>query len=197
MDDEIGVGQEMGVPAVALVQDRFERAGRGVRAPEGATERLVVARVDDRGAVGLDAVAERHRGVVEVLGNDPRAADRVRALAQVGVAERGGELAQLHREVRELHLAGERVVERAAAPLRAVDGDRVPGLERRREEGKALDVVPVRVAEEDARADGRHRGRHERFTERARARPAVEDEDVSLGGSHLDARGVAAEADRV
>src|SRR2546429_352532 len=31
----------MGVPAVALVQDRFERAGRGVRAPEGATERLV------------------------------------------------------------------------------------------------------------------------------------------------------------
>ncbi len=84
VDDEIGVGQEMGVPAVALVQDRFERAGRGVRAPEGATERLVVARVDDRGAVGLDAVAERHRGVVEVLGNDPRAADRVRALAQVG-----------------------------------------------------------------------------------------------------------------
>src|SRR2546427_6074614 len=138
----------MGVPAVALVQDRFERAGRGVRAPEGATERLVVARVDDRGAVGLDAVAERHRGVVEVLGNDPRAADRVRALAQVGVAERGGELAQLYREVRELHLAGERVVERAAAPLPAGDGGRVPGLGPRRGEQEAPEVVPVRWAEE-------------------------------------------------
>src|SRR2546425_167292 len=136
-------GPPAGVPAVALVQDRFERAGRGVRAPEGATERLVVARVDDRGAVGLDAVAERHGGVIEVLGDDPRAADRVRALAQVGVAERGGELAQLHREVRELHLAGERVVERAAAPPRAADGDRVPGPQRPREERKSLGVGPA------------------------------------------------------
>ena len=75
------------------MQDRFEGAGRGVPAPERAAERLVVARVDDRGAVGLDAVAERHGGVIEILGDDPRAGDRVRALAQVGVAERGGELA--------------------------------------------------------------------------------------------------------
>src|SRR2546428_3863455 len=106
----------MGVAVVALVQYLFERTWRGVLAPEGATERLVVARVDDRGAVGLDAVAERHRGVVEVLGNDPRAADRVRALAQVGVAERGGGLAQLPPGVRELPLAGERVVGRAGGP---------------------------------------------------------------------------------
>src|SRR5207249_754620 len=84
-------GQEAGVTAVALVQDRFEPAGRGVAAPEGAAERLVVARVDDRGAVGFDAVAERDGGVVEVLRDDPCAADRVRALAEVGVAERGGE----------------------------------------------------------------------------------------------------------
>src|SRR5439155_16927406 len=100
-------------------------------------ERLVVARVDDRGAVGLDAVAERHRGVVEVLGNDPRAADRVRALAQVGVAERGGELAQLHREVRELHLAGERVVERAAAPSGPYTAIVVRGSDGGAEDGKA------------------------------------------------------------
>src|SRR2546428_6051149 len=109
----------MGVAVVALVQYLFERTWRGVLAPEGATERLVVARVDDRGAVGLDAVAERHRGVVEVLGNDPRAADRVRALAQVGVAERGGELAQVHPGVRKLPLAGGRVAGRTAGPPRA------------------------------------------------------------------------------
>src|SRR5256712_6641846 len=143
----------MGVAVVALVQYLFERTWRGVLAPGGATDRLVVARVDARGGGGLGAVAERHRGVVKVLGNDPRAADRVRALAQVGVAERGGELAQLHREVRELHLAGERVVERAAAPLPAVDGDRVPWLGHRREETESPGVVPGRVAGEDACAD--------------------------------------------
>src|SRR5438034_739670 len=186
-------GAAAGVPAVALVEDRFDPPGRGIAAPEGAAERLVVARVDDRGAVGLEAVAERYGGVVEVLRDDPRAADRVRALAQVREAERGGELAQGHREIRELHLAGERLVERAF-PLRAVEGDRVPRVERRREEREALDVVPVRVAEEDARPDG-HPSR-ERVTERARAGPAIEDEDVSRPGSHLDARGVAAEANR-
>src|SRR6266478_265592 len=62
VDDEIGVGQEAGVTAVALVEDRFDPPGRGIAAPEGAAERLVVARVDDRGAVGLEAVAERHGG---------------------------------------------------------------------------------------------------------------------------------------
>src|SRR5256886_11453766 len=64
VDDEVGVGQETSVTAVALVQDRFEGAGRGVAAPERAAERLVVAPLDDRGALGPDPVAERHGGGV-------------------------------------------------------------------------------------------------------------------------------------
>src|SRR3989441_848568 len=88
---------------------------------------------------------------------------------------------------------GEALVE-GGFPLRAIEGDGFPRVERRREEREALDVVPVRVAEEDARPDGRPS--RERVTERARAGPAIEDEDVSRPGSHLDARGVAPEANR-
>ena len=56
---------------------------RGAVVPERFGEGLVVAQVHDSRAVGLDAVAQRHCRMMEVLRDDPRAADLVRSLAEL------------------------------------------------------------------------------------------------------------------
>jgi len=52
----------------------------------------VVEGVDDRHAVAVEPIAERQRGMVQVLGDDTHAADRQRSLDQIVVADRRREL---------------------------------------------------------------------------------------------------------
>jgi len=176
-------------------------SGEQTRTFRYPSEVEVVGRVGGLVVVGrqLQVVggAERHRRVMEVLRDDPRAADLVRALAELPEGDGGRQLADLDGEIGELHLAGQHVAQRTAAALRTADRDPASGNEERREEGKALDVIPVRVAEENRRRDGRGRLRRERGAERAGARPAIEQEAAAPARRHLDARGVAAETDGV
>ena len=79
---------------------------------------------------------------------------RVDALGQVVVGDRGRKLVQLDGKVGELHLAGQHVMQRAAAAFRAIDRGRVPRDKGRAEERKALDVIPVRMSEENVRVNG-------------------------------------------
>ena len=58
-------------------------------------------------------------------------------------------LGQVDREARMVHLAGERLLERARDVVAAVEVDDVARDERGIEEREALDVVPVHVAEEE------------------------------------------------
>ena len=91
-----------------------------------------------------------------------------------------------------LHLAVQRAVELAAQPLRRVDVKHVPLHEQRREERKPLNVIPVRVADEQVPFELLLL-RHQRLTQRLRAGAAVEDQQRTIRGPHLDARGVAAD----
>jgi len=91
--------------------------------------------------------------VIEKLRRDPRAADCVDALGQVVVGDRGRQLVQLDGEVGELHLAGQHVMQRAAAAFGAIDRDGVPFDKGRAEERKALNVIPVRMSEENVRVN--------------------------------------------
>src|SRR5207245_8880034 len=99
-------------------------------------------------------------------------------------------------EVSELHLAGENFAQRMSAPFGTADRDLVPGNEERGEEGKALDVIPVRVAEQDRCRDGLRGVRHELRAERASARPAVNYESSAPARRHSHTRGTAAEPAR-
>src|SRR3972149_9881156 len=80
-----------------------------------------------------------------------------------------------------------------SAPFRTADRDLVPGNEERGKEGKALDVIPVRVAEQDRCRDGLRCVRHELRAERAGARPAVKYEAGAPARRHSLTRGVPAE----
>jgi hypothetical protein len=117
VDHEVGIRHENSVPAVTFVQDRLDAARLCARAPQLVGKRLVVHQVHDRHTVGFDPVAHRHRGVIEELRGNPHTPDRVDALGQLVIGDRGRELVQFDGEVGELHLAREHVVERAAASL--------------------------------------------------------------------------------
>src|SRR5439155_1033181 len=62
------------------------------------------------------------------------------------------QIAELHREVRVLHLPGHRLFQPALKAERRVDVQLGARHERRDEEGKALDVVPVGVPDEEMQA---------------------------------------------
>src|SRR4029450_1609499 len=170
-------------------------AGRRLVVPERFGEGLVVAQVHYRRAVRFDAVAQRHRRMMEILRNDPRTADVVRSFSELPEVDGGRKLADLDGEVRELHLTGKNFGQRMSAPFWTADGDLVPGNEERGEEGEALDVIPMRVAEQDHRRDGLRGVCHELRAQRASTRPAVEYETGPFARRHFHARGIAAEAD--
>ena len=64
------------------------------------------------------------------------------------------QVAHLDREIRVLHLTGHRLFETALEADRRVDVQLGAGQERGDEEGKALDVIPVGVADEEVEPDG-------------------------------------------
>lgn len=133
---------------------------------------------------------------MEKLRRDPRAADCVNALGQVVVGDRGRQLVQLDGEVGELHLAGQHVMQRAAAAFRAIDCDGVPFDKGRAEERKALNVIPVRMSEENARANGSLALGHQLGGQPVGAGAAVKNQKVAVGSGQLDAGGIAAEVIR-
>src|ERR1700731_1725523 len=95
-----------------------------------------------------------------------------------------------------LHLAGKHVMQRAAAAFRAIDRDGVPFDKGRAEERKALDVIPVRMSEEDVRANGSLALGHQLGGQPVRAGAAVKNQKVAVGSGQLDAGRIAAEVIR-
>ena len=190
VDHELGPGEELDVPPVLvvhLVDDAVAQARiRRVR--------LVIGRVHEGGAVRLEAVAERDPGVIEISGGGVDGTQLEGALAQVMVANRGAHLAERHREIGVLHLPGERLLEPPATAARRVDVPLVARDEQRREEGEALDVVPMRVADQEVAPDGARPGGDEVLAQVVRARSAVEHDQGPVGSVCLDARGIAAVA---
>src|ERR1051326_8704651 len=84
-------------------------------------------------------------------------------------------------------------MQRAAAAFRAIDRNGVPFDERRGEERKALDVIPVRMPEENVRVNGLLPLAHQSGAQLTRAGAAVKNQKVAVGRRQLDAGGIAAE----
>ena len=106
-------------------------------------------------------------------------------------AERRPHVAERHREVVGIHLPAQQLLQWSALAGRAVDVNRRGRLIGRHEERKALDVVPVRVADEEM--DGQRAALElleQRLPELPDPRAGVEDEDVATA-PQLHARGVA------
>ena len=157
-----------------------------------ARVRLVVRGVDHCGAVGLEPVAKRETGMVHIACSDAGAAGIEAALPQIVKAQGGAELAETDGEVRVLHLPGHGCLEPLADTFRRVDVPLVPGCEEGREEGKALDVVPVGMRDEQMTADRAGRRRDQVAAQLMGAGAAVQDDERAVRGADLDARGIAA-----
>src|SRR5262249_58218734 len=139
----IGAGQERDVPLIARML---------VAASRRLPERLVIGGVGDGGATARDPVRNRRRRVIQVLGLDQQVADTKEALVELGEVDARAQVAQLHREVRVFHLPGHRLFESALEAQWRVDVQLRAGYEGGDKERKALDVIPVRVPDEEVKA---------------------------------------------
>src|SRR6266481_4335815 len=194
VDHEVSAGKELHVPLVLAVnREELSRVGHlGLM----ARVRLVIGSVDHRHATGFQAVTKRKPGVVLVTGSDLNGAEVKGAFDKVMVANRGAELAKCHREIRVLHLPGEGILQALPQTLRRVDVPFVPLDEERREKGKTLDVVPVRVSEQEMTAHGALARRYEASAQIMSTGAAVEDNQRPVCGAHLHTGGVAPVANR-
>src|SRR5262249_61678469 len=124
-------------------------------------------------------------GVIEVMGKNLDVVDGERALDQVVITNGGRELLKRHRKIGVLHLPRERIAQGLREALGAVDVPLGAWREQRRKEREALDMVPVRVADQDvARLDA---GLLQPLAERMRAGAAINDNQRSPSRAQLDA----------
>src|SRR5262245_59003084 len=114
--------------------------------------------------------------MVEVARGDLDVTDPQLALDELVVANRGAELLELDGKVGVLHLARERVAQRLAEPARRIDVPLVARHEERHEEGNALDVIPVRMADQDMDEQG-PAARHQLAPKNGGAGAHVEDNE--------------------
>jgi len=186
--DKIGAGEEINVALIQAVwcpdaSRHLSRVG------------LVIAGIDDCGAVYLKAVAECQRRVVQVVCSYSDVADREYALDQLMVANGCGELFQQDRKIGVLHLPGEGFTHRLGEAMGCIDVPLVAGHKQRGKKWPALDVVPVRMADQHMAAQRPHAAFHQRFAQLVSTGSTVDDDEGTGCRPYLDAGCVAAVSD--
>src|SRR5262245_48459218 len=134
--------------------------------------------------------------MVQKLRRDPGSTQILGAFHELAIVDGGPQLRQLHRKIGELHLSGQHVPEGPATTLRTTDDEFITRHKQRREKGKALYVVPMRMAEENCGAYRLFRFDHQARPERPRPRSAIENETVAAIRRRFHARRVSSEARR-
>jgi len=155
----------------------------------------VVAGVDDDLAVAFDAEAEAALGVVELAGDDADVVEVHPLFADFMEMPLGGHGFHIHGEVRVGHLAFQGALQALVFKAVGIKEELVAGTVKGFEEGDALDVVPMKVREEDAGVDGALAElAFEGAAQEAEAGAAVKEEELAAGRAEFDAGGVAADA---
>src|ERR1700719_469969 len=96
-----------------------------------------------------------------------------------------------------LHLACEYFAQRHLSPLRPANPEAIGCAEQRREEWETLNVVPVRVSEQDRCRDRATRLLHPLIAEQPRAGSAIQDHARAIAGGELEAGCISAEMIRI
>src|SRR5437868_4644617 len=112
--------------------------------------RFVVTSIEYAGAAHLQPIAKGEGGMVQVARGDVDVIDLEATLDEVMKKDASTELIECDWEVNVLHLSGKRVAKRLAETGRPIDIPVTPGNKQRRKKRKSLDVVPMRVTEQDA-----------------------------------------------
>jgi hypothetical protein len=168
MDDKVRTREKFAMPqvfAADLACSIGKMSGMG----------LMIRCINDSRTLGLKPVCKRQRRVIQVLGPDGRVSDAKVSFDQFMVSDICAELIQLHREIGVLHLAFESVAQRVAHSLRRVNIPRIARREEWSEEGYALDVVPMRMADKNVPTKRCSLTRNKVLSEPTDAGPAVND----------------------
>ncbi len=113
----------------------------------------MIAEIKNGSAVGLNAVSQRGRRMIHTLRAYFHTADFVRSLGQVLIYDTSRELTQFHGKIMVLHLTGEYVMQRKVASFGSVNGEVIARHEQWRKKWKALNMIPMRVREQNRRGD--------------------------------------------
>src|SRR5262249_36714745 len=140
---EVGAREELDVAAVLRMHRRLAgSAGGGIR-----SVRLVIGGGHDHRAAALQPIAERERPMGQILRYHAYATYPQLTLGEVVETDCGAELCERDGKVAVLHLSRQGPFELLAERARGVDIPCVAGDEERREERKALDVIPMGVGD--------------------------------------------------
>src|SRR6266567_6064163 len=145
VDEKVGATDEFGVSEI--LPGDVPVAGR-----RHARVGLVVTGIYHRDSIGLQPITERERWMIQILGGDFDIVDIEGALDEVVIANLSPELIEWDGEIGILHLAGQGFTQGLAEALRAVYVPCVPWHKKRSEEWDALDVIPMRMADQDVAA---------------------------------------------
>lgn len=189
MDYKICAGEKVAMLEVLAL--KFTRPVRQL-----SRVRFVIGRINNHCPTGLKPVSERERWMIEVARSDGDIVDLKRTLDEFMVADFGAKLVELNRKVSILHLPRESVAQRFAHAFRSVDVPLAAGRKEGSEEGNALDMVPVRMTDQDMTTRRRFVGSKQVLSEQPQTGPAINDDAAAARRRDLDARGVATIADR-
>ncbi len=179
MDHQVRTCQKLTMQTVILMQRR------GL--PWSAEVRLVIAGIHHACVLRLQTIAKCQGRMVQKARADAGVINRKAAFGQIVKADARAQLIERDREIGVLHLTGEGFPEGLAETGRAVDVPVATTSEQRRKKGETLNVIPVRVADQDA-APQRSRGaRHEVLAEIMRPAATIEDHDGSVRRGDLHA----------
>src|SRR6266446_2950378 len=157
VDEKVGATEEFGVSQI-LPSD-FPVAGC-----RAARVGLVVTGIHHRYSVGLQPITERERWMIQIMGGDFDIVDVEGALNEVMIANPGSALIKSDGEIGVLHLPGQGFTQGLPEALGAVYVPFVAGRKKRTKEWDALDMIPMRMANQDVAAQALGAARHQLLT---------------------------------
>src|SRR5947199_6050956 len=180
MNDQIHSAQEFDLALVTVVLKY-----RSGRIPKG----LMIRDVRHGRTVTGNSIRNRRSRVVQVLRFDQDFTDPEETFFQFRVMKAAGEILELDGKIRILHLARQRFFETVLKCSRTVDVQFRSGKECRNEEWKSLDVIPVRVADQEMNPVRTRSGQHIQ-TKQTYTCSAIEHKRGAALRTHFHARSI-------
>ena len=112
--------------------------------------------------------------------------DLMATFAQIFIGDSRGQLIEFHGEVMMLHLTRQYIAQRKMRALWAIDSEVIARLKQRREERETLDVIPVRVGEQDGGRDRPRCAGRQTVAQCPSSRAAVQHQDAAGWSGQLD-----------
>ena len=129
--------------------------------------------------------------MIEVLRLYKDIADAEETFFEFCVMYPAGEVLKFDGEVRILHLSRQRIFQASLKRARTINIEFAAGKKGRSEKWEALDVIPVRVANQEMNAMGSGPAKHVQ-SKHTNTRPTIEHERRAVLGTHFNTRRIAA-----